>query len=49
MKTIEQFLEGPVSNAFIQEFFEQEAVAKKQVKAAQANIDAFEENLPREE
>jgi hypothetical protein len=46
---IEQRLEGPVSNTLIQEFVEQEAVAKKLVEAARAKLEAFEVELPREE
>jgi hypothetical protein len=49
VNTTEQRLEGPVSNALIQEFSKQEVVAKKQVKEAQAKLEAFEECLPREE
>jgi hypothetical protein len=33
----------------IKEFVEKEALAKQQVEAARAKIEAFEEDLPREE
>jgi hypothetical protein len=49
MNTIEQCLEGPVSNSLIQEFVEQEEVAKQQVKEARAKLEAFKVDLPREE
>ena len=49
VNTTEQHLEGPVSNALIQEFVEQEAVAKQQFEADQAKLEAFEAELPREE
>jgi len=42
-------LEGPVIEAVIQEFIEQEALAKQQVKAARAKIKDFEAELPRSE
>jgi hypothetical protein len=45
--TVEQCLEGPVTGKVIQEFIEQEALAKQQVEAAQAKIKAFEAELPR--
>jgi hypothetical protein len=47
--TTEQRLEGPVSNTLIQEFIEQEAVAKQQVEAARAKLEVFEEELVRPE
>jgi hypothetical protein len=47
--TTEQCLEGPVSEAVIQEFTEQEVVAQQQVEAAQAKLEAFEAELPRPE
>jgi hypothetical protein len=43
----EQHLEGPVNKAIIQEFTKQEALAQQQVEAAQANLEAFEVELPR--
>jgi hypothetical protein len=49
MNRVEQCLEGPVSNALIQEFVEQEAVEKQQVEAARAKLEAFKVELPREE
>jgi hypothetical protein len=49
VNTTEQRLEGPVSNTLIQDFSEQEEVEKQQVKAAQAKLEAFEPELPREE
>jgi hypothetical protein len=42
-------LEGPVIEKVIQEFVEQEALAKQQVKVARAKIKAFEVELPRSE
>jgi hypothetical protein len=47
--TVEQRLEGPVTEQVIQEFTEQEALAKQQVEAARAKIKAFEAVLPRSE
>jgi hypothetical protein len=47
--TVEQHLEGPVTEQVIQEFPEQEALAKQQVKVARAKIEAFEEILPKSE
>ena len=49
VNTIEQCLEGTVSKALIQEFVEQEAVAKQRVEAARANLKAFKAELPKEE
>jgi len=49
VNTTEKHLEGPVSNELIQEFTEQEEVAKQQVEIAQAKLEAFEVDLPREE
>jgi hypothetical protein len=43
---VEQCLEGPVNEKFIQEFIEQEALAKQQVEEAQAKLEAFEANYP---
>jgi hypothetical protein len=40
--TAEQCLEGPINDAVIQEFTEQEVVALQQVEAAQAKLDSFE-------
>jgi hypothetical protein len=45
--TVEQCLKGPVTEKVIQEFAEQEALAKNQVEVAQAKIEAFEAILPR--
>jgi phage shock protein A len=45
----EQRLEGPVNEAVIQEFTEQEALAQQQVEAARAKLKAFEAELPRSE
>jgi hypothetical protein len=47
--TVEQRLEGIITKQLIQEFTEQEALAKQQVEAAQANLKAFEAALPRSE
>jgi hypothetical protein len=44
---VEQRLEGPVTEKVIQEFVEQEALMKQQIKAARAKIEAFEAELPR--
>jgi hypothetical protein len=46
---VEQHLEGPVNEAVIQEFTEQEALAQQQVEAARAKLEAFEAQLPRPE
>jgi hypothetical protein len=46
---VEQHLEGLVTEQLIQEFTEQEALTKKQVEAAQANLEAFEVVFPRSE
>jgi chromosome segregation ATPase len=43
----EQCLEGPVNDAVIQEFTEQEVVAQQQVEAARAKLEAFEAELIR--
>jgi phage shock protein A len=45
----EQRLEGPVNEAVIQEFIEQEALAQQQVEAARAKLEDFEAELPRSE
>jgi hypothetical protein len=45
----EQRLEGPVNEAVIQDFVEQEVVAQQQVEAARAKIEAFEAELVRSE
>jgi hypothetical protein len=47
--TVEQRLEGPVTEQVIQEFVEQEALAKKQVEADRAKFEAFEATFPRSE
>jgi hypothetical protein len=44
--TVEQCLEGIVTEKVIQEFVEQEALAKQQVEAAQAKLEAFEVEIP---
>jgi hypothetical protein len=46
---VEQCLEGPVTEKVIQEFTEKEALAKQQVEAARAKLEAFEVELPRSE
>jgi hypothetical protein len=56
VNTTEQRLEGPVGNALIQEFAEQEEVEKQQVEAARAkcnvpilghyNITTFQSVMP---
>ena len=46
---IEQRLEGPMNDAFIQDFFEQELVAQQQVEAVRANLEVFEVELPTSE
>jgi hypothetical protein len=45
----EHCLEGPVNDTVIQEFTEQEATAKKQVKAARAKLEAIKAELIRPE
>jgi hypothetical protein len=47
--TTEQRLEGPVNDALIQVFTEQEAIALQQVEAARAKLEAFEAELLRPE
>jgi chromosome segregation ATPase len=47
--TAEQRLEGPINDAVIQEFVEQEVVAQQQVEAARAKLEAFEAELVRPE
>jgi hypothetical protein len=47
--TAEQCLEGPVNDAVIQEFTEQEVIALQQVEAARAKLEAFEAELLRPE
>jgi hypothetical protein len=47
--TTEQRLEGPINDAVIQEFVEQEVVAQQQVEAARAKLEVFEEELVRPE
>jgi multidrug resistance efflux pump len=46
---VEQRLEGPVTKKSIQEFIEQEALAKQQVEAARSKLDDFEADLSRSE
>jgi hypothetical protein len=47
--TVEQRLKGPVTEKVIQEFVEQEVLAKQRVEAARAKLEAFEAVLPRSE
>jgi hypothetical protein len=47
--TVEQHLEGPITETFIQDFFEQEAPVKQQVEAYRANLKAFKAEFPRSE
>jgi multidrug resistance efflux pump len=47
--TVEQCLEGPVTEKVLQELAEQEAQAKQQVEAARAKLEAFEAVFPRSE
>jgi hypothetical protein len=47
--TTEQRLEGPINDAFIQDFVEQEVVAQQQVEAARAKLEAFEAELVKPE
>jgi hypothetical protein len=47
--TAEQCLEGPINDAVIQEFTEQEVVALQQVEVARAKLEAFEVELIRPE
>jgi hypothetical protein len=46
---VEQCLEGPVNDAVIQEFVEQEVIAQQQVEAARAKLKDFEAELPTSE
>ena len=45
----EQCLEGPVNEAFIQEFVVQHDMAQQQVEVARAKIESFKEKLPKSE
>jgi hypothetical protein len=45
----EQCLDGPVNDALIQEFIEQEAATMQQVEVARAKLEAFEAELVRPE
>jgi hypothetical protein len=47
--TVEQCLEGPVTEKLIQEFTKQEDLTKQQVESARAKLEAFESSLPRSE
>jgi hypothetical protein len=47
--SVEQRLEGPVNEAFIQEFIKQEALAQQQVEADRAKLEDFQAELPRPE
>jgi hypothetical protein len=49
VSAIEQCLEGPINDALIQEFVEQEAIAQPQVEVAQAKLKAFKEKFIRPE
>jgi hypothetical protein len=42
---VEQCLNGPINEAVIQEFTEQEVVAQQQIKEARAMLEAFEPRL----
>jgi hypothetical protein len=44
--TAEQRLEGPINEAVIQEFTEQEAMAQQQVEAAQPSSRILRQNYP---
>jgi hypothetical protein len=44
--TVEQHLEGHVTEKMIQEFTEQEAQAKQKVEAPRAKLEALEATLP---
>jgi hypothetical protein len=43
---MEKFLEGPVTEQVIQEYIEQEALAKHQVEATRYNLEAFKVVFP---
>jgi hypothetical protein len=45
--TVEQQLQGPISEVVVQEFAKQEEVAQRQVEVARAKLKNFEANLPR--
>jgi hypothetical protein len=49
VNAVEQHLEGPVNDSFIQDFVEKEVIAQQQVEEARANLEAFEENFPTSE
>ena len=42
VNAVEQRLEGPVNDAVIQEFFEQEIIAQQQFEATRAKVKYFE-------
>jgi hypothetical protein len=44
--TVEKCLERPVIEKVLQEFSKKEALAKQQVEAARAKLEAFEVELP---
>jgi hypothetical protein len=46
---VKQRLEGLVNDVVIQEFIEEEAMEQKQVEVARANLEVFEEELPKSE
>jgi hypothetical protein len=45
----EQCLEGPVNEATIQDFYEQEVMAHQEFEASQAKLEDFEAELVRSE
>jgi hypothetical protein len=47
--SVEQRLEGPLNEAVLQEFVEQEALTQQQVEATRARLEDFEAELPRSE
>jgi hypothetical protein len=47
--TVEQCLEGHVTDQVLQELAKKEVEVKQQVEAAQVNIEAFEVVLPKSE
>jgi hypothetical protein len=44
---VKQQLEGPISEAVVQEFVEKEAVTQRQVEVARAKLETFEVTLPK--
>jgi hypothetical protein len=47
--SVEQQLEGPMIEKFIQDFAEQGALAMQQVDAGRAKLEAFKVELPKTE